>query len=239
MSFNNSIKINNRNPRTFSANRNKKNIKFSDTGESCLSNSNFNLSNIRLDNDQRKFHQKICLNNLISQIRMFEVSNGIQVNEEQIKSNLISHNKFQRDRFIQEMKRASNHNDYFFKKFPFQLEKFENLNNKDKKRPQSPHQNICDDKSKELLKNINNLYKKLNIFQTYIKNINYRLRTNNLKRIINYAVPVKHKVKEIDEQFKDETVDYQRNIGKFFIYKGSGVYSGHLSTILKGDKILE
>ena len=118
------------------------------------------------------------------------------------------------------------------------MEKFENLQTKEKKRSQSPHQNLCDDKSKQLLKNIDNLYKKLNVSQNYIKNLNNRLRTNNLKRIIDFVIPVEQKTRKIDEQFKDETVNYQRNIGKFFIFRGSGVYSGHLSSILKGDKII-
>ena len=239
LSFNNSIKKNNsKNPSTFPANRNKKYSKSNETIENCLSNRKLNLSEIRLGKDQRRFHQQLYLNNLRSQIRMFEVSNGLQVNEEQIRTNLISQNKFQRDKFVQEIKRASNHNDFFFKKFPFQMEKFENLQTKEKKRSQSPHQNLCDDKSKQLLKNIDNLYKKLNVSQNYIKNLNNRLRTNNLKRIIDFVIPVEQKTRKIDEQFKDETVNYQRNIGKFFIFRGSGVYSGHLSSILKGDKII-
>jgi hypothetical protein len=53
------------------------------------------------------------------------------------------------------------------------------------------------------------------------------------------VVPFENKVKDIDKQFKGETLNYQKEIGKFFIYKGIGVYAGHLSTILRGDKIVK
>ena len=215
--------------------KSKSKIKIKDeTGDSCE-----NLSNIQLEKGQRKFHQKLSLHQLLSQLNIFESKNGLQVDESKIKQNLLSPTAFQRDLFLKEMKRASNHNDFFFRKFPFQSEKFESLNTKQKKRVQSPHQNLCDDKSKFLLKNIDNLYKKLSSSHNFIKNINYRLRTNNLKRIIDFVVPSTNKIRDIDIQFKDETLNYQRNIGKFFIYKGSGIYSDHLSSILRGDKIVK
>ena len=215
--------------------KNKSKLKIKDeAGDTCE-----NMSNIQLDKEQRNFHQILSLHQLLSQLNLFESKNGLQVDESKIKQNLLSPTAFQRDLFLREMKRASNHNDFFFKKFPFQSEKFESLNSKQKKRPQSPHQNLCDDKSKYLLKNIDNLYKKLSSSHNFIKNINYRLRTNNLKRIIDFVVPSENKIRDIDIQFKDETLNYQRNIGKFFIYKGSGIYSDHLSSILRGDKIVK
>ena len=240
-----SISLNNSENKKISRNRStismksqiksKSKLKIKDeTGDTCE-----NLSNMQLDKEQRHFHQKLSLHQLLSQLNLFESKNGLQVDESKIKQNLLSPTAFQRDLFIKEMKRASNHNDFFFKKFPFQSEKFESLNSKQKKRPQSPHQNLCDNKSKYLLKNIDNLYKKLSTSHNYIKNINYRLRTNNLKRIIDYVVPTKNKIRDMDIQFKDETLNYQRNIGKFFIYKGSGIYSDHLSSILRGDKIVK
>lgn len=227
LSFNNSEKKMSRSRSTFSI-KNRK-IKSDETGETYS-----NLSDIKRCKEQRHFHQKLYLHNLRSQIQQFESSTKFPVNESQIQINLLSPSLFQRDLFVKEIKRASRNNDYFFKK---STEK-DNFQNK-KGRAQSPHQNICDKQSKNILKNIENLYKKLNISQNYIKNIDFRIGTNNLKKILNLVVPVEHKVRDIDEQFKEETVNYQRDIGKFFIYKGSGVYSGHLSTILRGDKIVK
>ena len=227
LSFNNSEKKMSRSRSTFSI-KNKK-VKNDETGETYS-----NISDIRRGREQRHFHQKLYLHNLRSQIQKFESSNKFPVNESQIQINLLSPSLFQRDLFIKEIKRASKNNDFFFKK---SSEK-DKLQNK-KSRAQSPHQNICDEKSKNILKNLENLYKKLNISRGYIKNLDFRIGTNNLKKIIDLVVPSKHNVRDIDEQFKDETVNYQRDIGKFFIYKGSGVYSGHMSTILRGDKIVK
>ena len=214
--------------------KSKSKLKFKNETDNCN-----NFSDIELDKEQRKFHQKLYLHQLLSQLNLFESANGFQINESKIRENSLMPSLFQRDIFIKEMKRASNHNDFFFKKFPFQSEKFENINSKQKKRAQSPHQNLCDEKSKYLLKNIDNLYKKLSNSQNFIKNLNYRLRTNSLKRIIDFVVPSKRTMRDTDIQFKDETLNYQRNIGKFFIYKGSGIYSDHLSSILRGDKIVK
>jgi hypothetical protein len=149
-----SISLNNSENKKISRNRStismksqiksKSKLKIKDeTGDTCE-----NLSNMQLDKEQRHFHQKLSLHQLLSQLNLFESKNGLQVDESKIKQNLLSPTAFQRDLFIKEMKRASNHNDFFFKKFPFQSEKFESLNSKQKKRPQSPHQNLCDNKSK-------------------------------------------------------------------------------------------
>lgn len=238
LSLNNSTKKS-RNKSTFSMksnNRNKKNCENKKIDENHLSNKKINRSQIMYEKDQREFHQKLYLNNLYSQIKLFEVSNGFDVNEAQIKSNLISPSKFQRNLFIKEIKRASNHNDYFFKKIPF---KSKNKKDKQKYRIHSPKQRLYDNKSKNLIKNINRLKKKSNISKHLIKSLDVKSGADNLKSLIDLIVPVKHEVKDSDEQFKDETVNYQKNIGKFFFYKGCGIYSGHLSSILRGDKIMK
>ena len=227
LSFNNSEKKMCRSGSTFSV-KNKK-LKNDETGETYSS-----ISDSKRGREQRHFHQKLYLHNLRSQIQQFESSIKFPVNESQIQLNLLNPSLFQRDLFVKEIKRASKNNDFFFKKSS-EKDKFQSK----KSRAQSPHQNICDKKSKNILKNIEYLYKKLNISQNYIKNLDYRIGTNNLKRIFNLAVPVKHNVRDIDDQFKDETINYQKDIGKFFIYKGSGVYSGHINTILRGDKIVK
>ena len=229
ISFNNSDKKKGRNSL-----KNIKNVKlYDETGENIS-----NISDKKFAGEQRKFHQKIYMTNLLSQIKLFQSLNGFEVNESQIKTNLLSPSIFQRDLFVKEIKRAFKQNDYFYKKYPFQSCKFETLQNKQKKRALSP-QHFSSDKPKYLFKNIENLFKNVNFSQNFIKNIDFRLGTTNLKRILEFVVQVKHKISDIDEEFKDETINYQRNIGKFFIYKGSGVYSGHLSSILKGDKIVK
>ena len=209
--------------------------------ESYLSDLKLNISNIEFSESQRKFHQQIYLHKLNSDIRKFEESNGLYTNEEEIRANLISPTKFQRDLFIKDIKRASKYNDFFFKRYPFSIAKLLSAKNKQNKnkRPQSPHQNCCDNKSKKILFNIGILDKKAKFTNNNIKKIDLKIRTKYMKRILDYVVPVEHKVEDIDEEFKDETINYQRNIGKFFIYKGNGIYSGHLSTILRGDKIVK
>ena len=221
-----------------SNNRSKKNRKKMKILNNFLSNKSVNKSLINKEQDQREFHQKLYLNNLYSQIKLFEVSNGFEVNEDQIKSNLMSPFKFQRNLFIKEVKRASNHNDYFYNKYPCQSEKFEKIHNNKKHRVYSPNQRIYYN-SKKLMKNINRLSRKLNISQNLIRGLNIKSKTYNLTKLIELVVPIKHNIRDMDEQIKDETINYQKNIGKFFIYKGSGVFSGHLSSILRGDKIVK
>lgn len=243
MSLNNSTKQFSKNRSTKSTisfqsyNRSKKNRKKTKFGDNYLSSKILNKSQIKHEKEQREFHQKLHLNNLYSQIKLFEVSNGFEVNEAQIKSNLISSTKFQRNLFIKEVKRASNHNDYFFKKFPFQSEKFEKIENKKKQLIHSPHQRL-DNNSKKLIKNINKLDKKLNISLNLIKGLNIKSRSHSLNKLLDLVVPVKHNINDTNEEVKDETINYQKNMGKFFFYKGSGIYSGHLSSILRGDKIV-
>jgi hypothetical protein len=247
LSINNniSVKRNSRNKSALSRrsinNSKSKNkiITINNSGENPLNNIKLNISDIEFSESQRKFHQKIYLQKLNNDIRKFEESNGYYSNEEEIKANLISPTKFQRDIFLKDIKRASKYNDFFFNRNPSNLAKLFDAKNKQNKRPQSPHQNFCDNESKKILFKIGKLDKKAKFTNHKIKNIDFRIRTKYMKRIIDYVVPVEHKVEDIDEEFKDETINYQKNIGKFFIYRGNGVYSGHLSSILRGDKIIK
>ena len=45
--------------------------------------------------------------------------------------------------------------------------------------------------------------------------------------------------KKIDLQFKKNVMEYQKEIGRFFIYKGNWIYSAHLKMMLNGDKIAQ
>ena len=138
--------------------------------------------------------------------------------------------------FLKKIRKAAKYNNYFFKRFPNQSSK--SMRKIIKNHSQPPHENFCSERSKKILKNIQKLQKRINLSKKFIKNLDFRLRTKDIKKVISIVVPVQHKVRDIDEQFKDETINYQKNIGKFFIFKGNGLFSSHLSTILRGDKIV-
>lgn len=198
-------------------------------------------ANIKLSKEQRKFHQKLFLDKLRSQVQSFEKSNDFYVDDLKLRSNLITPNKFQRNIFIKKVKRAAKHNDFFFKQYHFQSDKNKNIKHKRKKfkiRSLSPNPHLNGEKAKKLIKNIKNLQRKTKISLDYLKNLDFRLGTNKLRKIVGIVIPIEHKVRDVDEQYKDETVKYQKSIGNFIIYKGSGIYSSHLSSILRGDKIV-
>ena len=239
--LNNSISKKSGNRSSFSAkSKNKKgNIKID---IDYLINRKINKSDIEFSREQRKFHQKTYLYNIKKKVQDFENSNAFYVDDNQIKTNLISLDKFQRNKFTKRIKKAAKENDFFFKRSPVQSPKYENIKHikkKLKKNRNLPHLNLCSNKTKVVLKNIEKLQNRYKASRNFIKNLNFRLRTNDLKRIIDVVVPFENKVKDIDKQFKGETLNYQKEIGKFFIYKGIGVYAGHLSTILRGDKIVK
>ena len=203
-----------------------------------LSKKYLNFSPINYNKIQKKFHQKIYLRNLNSQIQKFEESHRYFPNEELIQSNKNLPSKFQRNLFSRQVKRASKFNDFFIKKFPLKLEKLKKISNKKPK--QISHQNLCNsEKLKSLLKNVEKVNKKMRVSKKYLKNLDMRLRTKNLNKIFNFVIPHENNVKDIDEEFKDETVKYHKNMGDFFFYKGNGIFSGHLSHVLRGDKIMQ
>ena len=227
----------NSNNDTDNKNKNRKSLKFNNT-DFIFSKKYLNFSPINYNKIQKKFHQNIYLRNLNSQIQKFEESHRYYPNEDLIKSNNNLPTKFQRNLFSRQIKRASKFNDFFVKKFPFKLEKFKKISNKKPK--QISHQNLYNsEKLKSLLKNVEKVNKKMKISKKYLKNLDARLRTKNLNKIINFVIPRENNVKDIDKEFKDETVKYHKNMGDFFFYKGNGIFSGHLSHVLRGDKIMQ
>ena len=246
LSFNINMNNNSRNKSSFSLQPlsiYKNNIKIDDANSvNRKTLSYINSSRIRLGESQREFHQKLFLQHLRSQVNKFEHSNSYYIDENQIRSNLLSPTKFHRDVFMKKVKKAAKYNDFFFKKFPFQKYKFGSLKNKMKKMKKRnkipPYHFIYNIKAKKILKSSQKIDKKLNKSRKLIKNMDLRAGLDKLKKIIDFVVPVEHKVRDIDEKLKDETINYQKNIGQFFIYNGSGIFSGHLSTFLKGDKIV-
>ena len=246
LSFNINMKKNSRNRTSFSLqplSMYKNNIKIDDANSVNRNTLSYiNSSRIKLGKSQREFHQKLFLQHLRSQVNKFEHSNSYYIDENQIRSNLLSPTKFYRDIFMKRVKKAAKYNDFFFKKFPFQKYKFGSLKNKMKKMKKHtkipPYHFIYNNKAKKILKNSQKIDRKLNKSRKLIKNMDLRVGLDKLKKIIDFVVPVEHKVRDIDEKFKDETINYQKSIGQFFIYNGSGIFSAHLSTFLKGDKIV-
>jgi len=196
------------------------------------------FANNKLNHSERRhLRQKIKLNNLLSEISMAKKNDVFKPNELRIKSNVNILTKFKRDLFKKRIKSASKNNLFFFKTRS-NINKFERLSQKKEKR-KIPHQNMCDKKSKKLLKNL----EKLNIYTNREKN-NFKkneikIDINNIKYFSKHFEEKKHFDKKIDEQFKKNVVEYQKEIGKFFIYKGNWIYSSHLNTLLKGDKIAQ
>jgi hypothetical protein len=220
-----------------SKNRNRKSLKINNT-DFFFSKKYLNYSPINYNKIQKKFHQKIYLRNLNSQIQKFEESHRYFPNEDLIKLNKNLPSKFQRNLFSMQIKRASKFNDFFVKKFPFKFEKLKKISNKKPKH--ISHQNLCSsEKLKSLLKNVEKVNKKMKISKKYLKNLDVRLRTKNLNKIFNFVIPHENNVKDFDEEFKDETVKYHKNMGEFFFYKGNGIFSGHLSHLLRGDKLMQ
>jgi len=229
--------INSNNNDSDNKGRNRKSLKMNNT-DFILSKKYLNFSPINYNKIQKRFHQKIYLRNLNSQIQKFEESHRYFPDEELIKLNKNLPSKFQRNLFSRQIKRASKCNDFFIKKFPFKLQKLRKISNK--KNKHISHQIPCNsEKLKSLLKNVEKVNKKMKISKKYLKNLDFRLRTKNLNKIINFVIPHENNVKDIDEEFKDETVKYHKKMGDFFFYKGNGIFSGHLSHLLRGDKIMQ
>jgi len=189
--------------------------------------------------DERlKFRQKIRIKSLLYQIERAEKNYTFKPDEFRISSGFNFLKKFKRDQFLQRVKSAKQKNLFFFN-YPFQINKFVRLSKKNKKN-QIPHQNMCNSKSVKLLKNLQKLQNNVKKEKREIKsNERHNIELDKLKYFINKLKQKKDFDKKIDEQFKKDTVEYQEGIGKFFIYKGNGIFSGHFNVMLKGDKIAQ
>lgn len=183
------------------------------------SNSKFSFS------DRKKLRQKIKLKHLLANMENAERNDVFKPNEKNIKSkiNIIKTFKLR-------AKSAS-----IFNKYHLQKNRFAKLSENNKH--QQIHKNIFDAKSKRLM----NTLKKILIYvkrgRKDIKLNNKKMDINKLEFLINNLGRKKDFDKKIDEQFKKDAVKYQEKIGQFFIYKGSGIFSGHINIMLKGEKI--
>ena len=110
------------------------------------------------------------------------------IDENQIRSNLLSPTKFHRDVFMKKVKKAAKYNDFFLKKFPFQKYKFGSLKNKMKKMKKRnkipPYHFIYNIKAKKILKSSQKIDKKLNKSRKLIKNMDLRAGLDKLKKIM-------------------------------------------------------
>lgn len=169
----------------------------------------------------KKEYKKMKLKNLISQIYKLEKKSLLKPNENIIKSKINFH-KFRRKNITELQKSASKN---IFMRLTQKNRTFK-----------IPHYEVYDKKSLQLMKNI----RKVNMSAKYNKNmINKKNHYMDIDELTYYLEQMHQKDlhKKIDEAFKEEVVQYQAKIGKFFIYEGNGIFYGHLNTMLRGDKI--
>ena len=185
--------------------------------------------------DRKHIRQKMKLNNLLYNIHLAKKKNVFKPNPEKIKSNLNFMNKFTRD-LLRKSARTTRKNNLFFFKSPSNINKYEQLSQKNRKK-MIPHQNMCDKKSKNILKNIEELGNFINLEKKNFKKNEIKFDINSVKYLTKRFRQKKDFDKKIDLQFKKSVMEYQKEIGRFYIYKGNWVYSSHRNTMLKGDKI--
>ena len=185
--------------------------------------------------DRKHIRQKIKLNNLLYNIHLAKKKNVFKPNPEKIKSNLNFMNKFTGD-LLRKSARTTRKNNLFFFKSPSNINKYEQLSQKNRKK-MIPHQNMCDKKSKNILKNIEELGNFINLEKKNFKKNEIKFDINSVKYLTKRFRQKKDFDKKIDLQFKKNVMEYQKEIGRFYIYKGNWIYSSHRNTMLKGDKI--
>jgi hypothetical protein len=185
--------------------------------------------------DRKHIRQKMKLNNLLYNIHLAKKKNVFKPNPEKIKSNLNFMNKFTRD-VLRKSARTTRKNNLFFFKSPSNINKYEQLSQKNQKK-MLPHQNMCDKKSKNILKNIEELGNFINLEKKNFKKNEIKFDINSVKYLTKRFRQKKDFDKKIDLQFKKNVMEYQKEIGRFYIYKGNWVYSSHRNTMLTGDKV--
>lgn len=185
--------------------------------------------------DRKHIRQKMKLNNLLYNIHLAKKKNVFKPNPEKIKSNLNFMNKFTRD-LLRKSARTTRKNNLFFFKSPSNINKYEQLSQKNRKK-MIPHQNMCDKKSKNILKNIEELGNFINLEKKNFKKNEIKFDINSVKYLTKRFRQKNDFDKKIDLQFKKNVMEYQKEIGRFYIYKGNWIYSSHRNTMLKGDKI--
>ena len=196
----------------------------------------FMFSDNKISYTERKhIRQKMKLNNLLYNIHLAKKKNVFKPNPEKIKSNLNFMNKFTRD-YLRKSARTSRKNNLFFFKSPSNINKYEQLSQKNRKKI-IPHENMCDKQSKNILKNIEELGNFINLEKKNLKKKENKFNMNNFKYLIKRFRQKKDLDKKIDQQFKKNVIEYQKEIGRFYIYKGNWVYSSHRNTMLTGDKV--
>ena len=93
--------------------------------------------------------------------------------------------------------------------------------------------------SKNILKNLEQLDNFIKEEKNNMKKDEIKIDINNIKYFSKHFREKKDFDKKIDEQFKKNVMEYQKEIGRFFIYKGNWIYSAHLKMMLNGDKIAQ
>ena len=197
------------------------------------------FSNNKIGYSERKhLRQKIKIHNLLSKIYLAKKKDVFKPNLDKIKSNLNFLNKFSRNLFKNNNKSHQKNNLYFFKS-PSNINRYEQLIQKYKKKI-IPHKNMSYNKqSKNILKNLEQLDNFIKEEKNNMKKVEIKIDINSIKYFSKHFREKKDFDKKIDEQFKKNVMEYQKEIGRFFIYKGNWIYSAHLKMMLNGDKIAQ
>ena len=189
----------------------------------------FIQSNYSRYSARKELQKNIKLKNLLSQISKSEKNDLFNPNEKNIKSKFNFIKKFKRDLFKNGIKTAEKNNIYYFR-YRSPEKKFIRLSKVDKKN------HFLNKNTKNLLNSLDKLQKYFKNHRNEIKNNNKKLDANILINYVNHIVNKKTFDKKIDEKFKKGAVAYQEKIGKFFIIRGCGIFSGHMNFMLRGDK---
>lgn len=197
------------------------------------------FSNDKISYSERKhLRQKIKMHNLLSKIYLAQKKELFKPNLEKIKSNLNFLNKFNRNLFQNNIKSNKKNNLYFFKS-PSDINRYAKLSQKYQKKF-IPRKNMSyNKKSKNILKNLEQLDKFINEEKHNIKKDETNIDIKSIKYFSKHFLEKKDFDKMLDEQFKKNVMEYQKEIGKFFLYKGNWIYSAHLNVMLNGDKIAQ
>ena len=198
---------------------------------------NNNINHTLYSQYQKELYESVKLKNLKEEIHKFEISEKYQPDEKIIQENLSSPNTFINKKYLNKTGKFS-------------------LKVKDKNR-YFENEDLVKSKLKSYLKNfsyskynfpkLKRFYKKINKIKTNFenfefnfnnaKNNNYNyLRTNDVFReALSFEKPY---TDEINEAFKIYTLDYKKKMGEFTFYNGKGIFSGHVSTLANGDRIV-
>ena len=187
---------------------------------------------------RKEFHNKIFLDNLKQKVSLYEHSKNFIPNDAKIRENVIQVAKFQRNIFKKKIKSAFKNNNYFYKYRNHKKDQGEYYKiNKNK----GVKKIINSQSARNLLDKVNKAKKKA-IFgkKTIMSQKSSQVGSNNIYSVMKLVVPKGKTSREMDnEEFKDEVLNYRKQVGNFFYYRGCGIFSEHLHALLRGDRLIQ